>query len=208
MKQRHDFATEEEYQEFFDNQFDLPELPPFQMVKEMKQEQLLRQDELNRKSKGLKDEQSKLGALKAQVNNLILSGAKESELDKVYDQISKQEVIVQRRDNEYTIIAQAKETTKFTQAELIQSFKQYKDEYERVAILPAYEKLASMKKAYLKEVNALERQLLAFNDQAKNVDGHLRRLHNLQGGVILCATSISLQYENIEIKIPRNPKVW
>jgi DNA repair exonuclease SbcCD ATPase subunit len=208
MKTRNDFAIEEEDQEYFDQQFELPELPSFDLLNAIKTEQQNRQEKLNRKSKVLKEDQSKLAVLKAKVGNMILSGAKESDLDAVYEEIDKQEVTLQRRENEYTTIAQAKETTKHTQAEVKQAFDQYKSEFERAAVLPEYEKLEKMKQDYLEAFHTLERQIIAFNERAKEVDSQLQRLQRLQGGVNYVSNELSVKYDNLDIRVPRHKEVW
>lgn len=208
MKTRQDFATDEEYFAYYDKMYELPEVPRFDVLEAVKQEQQQRQDELNRKSKVLKEEQAKLGALKAKVNNLILSGAKESELDKVYDEISKQETIVQRRESEYQTITQAREQSKFTQVQLAEAFRKHKGDFEQSAITQHYEKLAEMKQAYLEAFHELERHVIAFNEQAQEVDRQLIRLHKLQGGVIYSSQQISVDYDNLDVKVPRNREVW
>jgi DNA repair ATPase RecN len=203
MKTRQDFATDEEFFAYYDRQYELPEVPRFELLEAIKNEQQQRQEELNRKSKVLKEEQSKLGALKAKVNNFILSGAKESELDQIYDEIAKQETIVQRRESEYQTITQARDQSKFTQAELSQAFRKHKGEFEQSAINPQYEKLARLKQEYHEGVHELERQIIAFNDQAKEVDRHLDRLQKIHGGVSYGTSEISVKYDAIDIKLQR-----
>lgn len=208
MKTRADFATEEEFQDYYDQAFELPKLPPFVLLDSIKHEQSNRQEELNRKAKVLRDEESKLAALKATLNQMVLSGAAEADLDKMYDEIAAQEKIVQRRESEYQTISQARDTTKYTQAELKHAFDQYRSEFESVAVLPEYQKLAMMKAEYLEAFHALERQILAFNERATEVDHQLNRLHKLQGGVIYGSQQISVKYDNLDIKVPRNKEVW
>lgn len=208
MKTRQDFVTEEEYQEYYDAQFELPTLPDFEILDAIKSEKQGRQEELNRKTKVLKEEQSKLGALKAKVNNLILSGANESELDKIYDEIAKQGIIVNRRANELETITQAKETTKYNQAQLAEAFRKYKGEYEASSLHPEYEKLSKLKQEYLEAFNALEQKIVAFNERAQEVDRELNRLHRLQGGVIYGSTSISVKYDDLDVRVPRHKEVW
>ncbi|OMC69154.1 hypothetical protein BK126_15420 [Paenibacillus sp. FSL H7-0326] len=121
----------------------------------------------NRKMMWL-EEEKKLEELKAKVKHLTLTHAPVQELDDVYEEISKQEIIVGRRKNEYELISE-NSVFEFSlpMEEILQRINEYKEK-EKAYCDSILEEALQKKKEYLDLIRELENRV-DFNRKDINV---------------------------------------
>ncbi|MDQ0660601.1 hypothetical protein [Paenibacillus sp. W2I17] len=157
-----------------------------ELIEKLKADKLAYQAELTNRKMMWLNEEEKLKDLKERVKQLTLTHAPVEELDVVYEEINKQEVIVNRRKNEYELISE-NSVFEFSlpMDEIMRQAKNYEDQ-EKAICDSILEEVLQKKQEYLDLIGKLEdrvydmhKQKKAMNIQLNHVNGSVLQLPDL-----------------------------
>jgi DNA repair exonuclease SbcCD ATPase subunit len=162
----------------------------FQLLEDVKQEKVNKQAELQEARKEVQEEKQKLEDLRSKVPQATeekYRTGNRKELDKLYDDIDKQEKKVERVERELSVVEDLIKESKYTEKELAEAFNyEFKPKFESEEIDQLLVELETVKKAYLEVVSKLQEKIDEFNDIQSQTNTMLNELH--KEGVSYTAT--------------------